>query len=100
MKEILKHLNQINSFCSKYKVKTLFVFGSAATDRFGPESDIDLIIDFDEEDPIAYAENYFNFKFELEQIMQRPIDLLEQKALRNPYFREQVDKTKVSIYGT
>lgn len=100
MKEILKHLNQIRSLCSKYKVRTLFVFGSAATDRLGPESDIDLIIDFDEKDPMAYADNYFNFKFELEQLMQRPIDLLEQKALRNPYLKEQIDKTKVLIYGT
>lgn len=100
MEEISKHIDQIKRLCSLYKVKSLFAFGSITTNKFRPDSDIDLVIEIEEKDPISYTDNYFNFKFQLEQLLQRPIDLLEQKAIRNPYLKEQIDKTKVYIYGS
>lgn len=81
------------------KVKSLFAFGSITTDKFGPESDIDLVVDINENDPISYSDNYFKLKFQLEQLLKRHIDLLEQKAIRNPYLKKQIDTTKVLIYG-
>jgi predicted nucleotidyltransferase len=99
MKELSKHLEQIRRLCSLYKVKALFAFGSVTTDNFRTDSDIDLIVEIDEKDPISYSESYFNFKFQLEQLLQRQIDLLEQKAIKNPYLKEQIEKTKVLIYG-
>ena len=81
------------------KVKSLFAFGSITTDKFRPDSDIDLVVDINENDPISYSESYFNLKFQLEKLLKRQIDLLEQKAIRNPYLKEQIDKTKVLIYG-
>ncbi len=100
MKELSKHIDQIKRLCSLYKVKTLFAFGSVTTDKFRPDSDIDLVVEIEEKDPISYSESYFNFKFQLEQLLQRQIDLLEQKAIRNPYLKEQIEKTKVLIYGS
>jgi uncharacterized protein len=100
MKEISKHIDQIKRLCSLYKVKALFAFGSVTTDKFRPDSDIDLVVDIEEKDPISYSDSYFNFKFQLEQLLQRQIDLLEQKSIRNPYLKEQIDKTKVLIYGS
>lgn len=100
MEEISKHIDQIKRLCSLYKVKSLFAFGSITTNKFRPDSDIDLVIEIEEKDPISYTDNYFNFKFQLEQLLQRPIDLLEHKAIRNPYLKEQIDKTKVYIYGS
>ncbi|MDQ3193164.1 MAG: nucleotidyltransferase domain-containing protein [Bacteroidota bacterium] len=85
-------------FCH-IKVKALFVFGSIATDKYRPDSDIDLIVDIEENDPISYSDSYFNLKFQLENLLQRQIDLLEQKAIKNPFLKEQIDKTKVLIYG-
>ena len=52
-----------------------------------------------EKDPLAYTELYFQLKFDLERIFQREIDLLEEKAIRNPLFRENVDKEKQLIYA-
>ena len=85
--------------CEKYHVERLYAFGSVLTDRFGPDSDVDLIVAFDDMPVEEYADNYFDFKFSLQDILRRPIDLLEQQAIRNPYFMKTVDRTKQLIYG-
>ena len=99
MKEIDLNIEQIKKLCLKNRVKSLFVFGSVLTDRFNGDSDIDLIVDIDEKDPISYSDYYFNLKVQLENLFKRQIDLLESKSLKNPYLKEQIDKTKVLIYG-
>ncbi|MFA6262241.1 MAG: nucleotidyltransferase domain-containing protein [Bacteroidia bacterium] len=99
MKEIRLHIGKIKTLCDTNKVKTLFAFGSVLTDRFRPESDIDLIVDIADTDPLSYADKYFNLKEQLEQIFNRHVDLLEQKALKNPYLKAEIDQTKVLIYG-
>jgi len=81
------------------KVKALFAFGSVTTGKFGPDSDIDLVVDIDSGDPLAYSDSYFNLKFQLEQLLHRQIDLLEQKAISNPYLKREIDQTKVLLYG-
>lgn len=81
------------------KVKTLFAFGSVLTEGFNSKSDIDLIVEIDEPDPLSYSENYFNLKFQLEKLFNRNIDLLEQKALKNKYLMEEINQTKVLVYG-
>ena len=67
--------------------------------HFDPESDVDLIVAFRNMPVEEYADNYFDFKFSLQDILQRPVDLLEQQAIRNPYFLQTIDKTKQLIYG-
>ena len=99
MKEIDLNIEQIKKLCLKNRVKSLFVFGSVLTDRFNGDSDIDLIVDIDEKDPISYSDYYFKLKVQLENLFKRQIDLLESKSLKNPYLKEQIDKTKVLIYG-
>jgi len=81
------------------KVRALFAFGSVTTDRFRPDSDIDLVVDIDDNDPISYSDKYFNLKFQLEDILKRQNDLLEQKAIRNNFLRNEIERTKVQIYG-
>ena len=91
--------DQIQRLCKNYKVKTLYSFGSVNTTKFSKESDVDLMVDFETNDPIEYTDNYFDLKFELERILNRSIDLLENKAIKNPFLRENIDKSKVLIYG-
>ena len=90
--EIIKH-------CEAHKVKSLSVFGSVLTDSFNKESDIDLIVDFSQIEVEDYADNYFDFKFSLQDILKRPIDLLEEKAVKNPYFRQSLNKQRQLVYG-
>lgn len=99
MYDLSKHQEQIKRLCVGHGVKTLFAFGSVLTDRFGPDSDIDLVVDISSSDPIQYAENYFFLKDELERLFNRKVDLLETRALRNPFLKLQIEKTQVLLYG-
>ena len=91
---------EISALCQKNKVKYLYVFGSVLTERFTEKSDIDLIVDIDSNDPLDYADNYFNLKFALEDLLNRQIDLLENKAIKNPYLRESIDNSKTLLYAS
>ncbi len=94
-----KHINDINRLCSGHKVKELYAFGSVLSDKFNLESDIDLLVNFEQIDVSLYADNYFDFKFALQEILNRPIDLLEEKAIKNPYFRQSINQQRQLIYG-
>jgi len=95
-----KYKKDIIILCQKNKVKSLYVFGSILTDRFTDKSDIDLIVDIDSIDPLDYADNYFNLKFALEELLNRQIDLLENKAIKNPYLRDNIDSSKILLYAS
>ena len=99
MKIIDKNIEIIKDLCKKHKVKKLFVFGSVLTGRYKKNSDIDLLVDFRDVDLYEYAENYFNLKKALENLLKRDVDLLEDKAIKNPYLRQSIDSTKQLIYG-
>jgi hypothetical protein len=92
-------IDQIQELCKINKVKTLFAFGSVTRDDFNDTSDIDLVVDIDEKDPLKYTDIYFNLKSKLEDIFKRQVDLLEERAIKNRLFRRELDNTKVKIYG-
>ena len=60
----------------------MYAFGSILTDSFSAESNVDLIVDFQDQDVLDYRDNYYNLKFSLEDILNRSVDLLEEKAIR------------------
>jgi uncharacterized protein len=93
------YYNILQNLCQQHKVRSLYVFGSVLTDKFNDKSDIDLIVDIDTSDPFEYADNYFNLKFALQDIFKRPIDLLENKAIKNPIIRSNIDRSKHLIYA-
>lgn len=90
---------QIKELCKINQVKSLYAFGSVVRDDFNIDSDIDLVVDFNEKDPFRYTDLYFNLKSKLEELLKRNIDLIEERAIKNPIFRQQLEKTKVKIYG-
>jgi predicted nucleotidyltransferase len=93
-----QHTKEIEILCRQHKVKRLYAFGSVLTDRFTNESDIDLIVDFKPLDTAQCADNYFNLKFSLEAGLHRTIDLLEENAIKNPYFKQAIE-TRRLVYG-
>jgi len=99
MQLIEKNQIELEKACEAYQVEQLYAFGSILTDTFDDESDVDFIVSIYSKDPIDYAENYFSLKFELEKILGRTIDLLEQKAIRNKTFESLVNQKKVLVYG-
>ncbi len=92
-------IDKIQELCKANRVKSLFAFGSVTRDDFNTSSDIDLLVDFDENDPFKYTDLYFNLKQKLEEILKRQVDLLEERGIRNRFFKEQLEKTKVKLYG-
>lgn len=99
MNVIEQNIDAIKVLCLKYKVKSLFAFGSVLTDRFKSDSDVDLIVDFKDVNLYDNADNYFNLKTSLENVFHREVDLLEDKAINNPYLRKSIDASKQLIYG-
>jgi len=99
VKELKGHIEQIKQLCNAYHVKSLFAFGSIISDKLRTDSDIDLIVDIDSKDPVEYSDNYFALKFQLENVLNRQIDLLEVRALKTPFLKKRIDKTKVLVYG-
>jgi uncharacterized protein len=98
MKLIDTHRDSLFELCDKHKVKELYLFGSVLTERFQDSSDIDMLIQFYQVDLLEYFDNYMDFKEQLEQLFNRPVDLVENQAIRNPIFRKVVDREKQLIY--
>jgi len=99
MNRIEKYKDAIAKLCKAHKVKSLYAFGSVLNDNFNSESDIDLIVDFTTMEVEDYADNYFDFKFSLQEILKRPVDLLEEKAIKNPYFLQNINQQRQLVYG-
>jgi hypothetical protein len=57
------------------------------------------VVDFEAMDPFSYADSYFNLKFALEELFQRPVDLLEAKEIHNPYLLKEISSKKHLLYA-
>ena len=88
----------LSEVCRRFGVRRLEVFGSAAAGGFDPErSDVDLIIDIGKSgaDPL---EEYFGLKTELEAVLKRPVDLLVEGSVRNPFVLASIDASRELIF--
>jgi predicted nucleotidyltransferase len=92
------NIDKIKSLCISNNVKSLFAFGSVCTDRFTDKSDVDLLIAFKLMDYGDYADTYFKLAEKFEELFRRPVDLVTDKSLNNPYFIESVNQTKTLLY--
>jgi predicted nucleotidyltransferase len=98
---ILAKREEIAELCRKHHVRRLSVFGSAARDDFDPAtSDVDLRIEFDSASIEHYADNYFDLQDSLESLLERKVDILSSRTIRNPYFRMAVECSQVTIYAS
>ncbi len=100
IRDIVERRAELESLCRRYDVLRLDVFGSAATGAFREESsDLDFLVEFEPEANEGYADRYFGLLESLETLFSRPVDLVVASAIRNPYFRESVEKTRTSLYA-
>ncbi len=95
---IERNINKLTILCKQHKVKELYIFGSILTEGFNDLSDVDFLVQFDDIDILDYFDNYMDFKEKLEDLFGRPIDLLENQAIRNPIFRKVLDRDKKLVY--
>jgi predicted nucleotidyltransferase len=95
-----KRRGEVQALCRRYDVLRLDLFGSAATgqDQFG-ESDLDFLVEFLPLAPGRYADAYFGLLESLQELFGRPVDLVVASSVKNPYFREAVERTKALLYA-
>ncbi len=86
------------SFCEKWRIKELSLFGSILRKDFGPESDIDVLVSFEPEVPWSLWD-MMDMQEELQNLTGRPIDLIEKEGLRNPFRRNEILTTNRVIYA-
>lgn len=97
--EIRKNLSLFSDICKNHRIKSLYAFGSSVTDQFNPQrSDIDLLVEMEDMDPLEKGEKLLSLWDKLEDFFQRKVDLLTQKSLKNPFLLENIDKTKILLY--
>lgn len=97
---LAEHQVELEGLCRRYRVRRLELFGSAAVGRARPGiSDLDFLVEFEPLPVGAYADAYFGLLESLEQLFSRPVDLVVAAAIRNPYFRQSVEKTKALLYA-
>jgi predicted nucleotidyltransferase len=94
-----QNISGVFELCRSHHVKNMYVFGSVLTDRFSSGSDVDLLISFEQVAPSQYFDNYMELKEKLEHLLSRPVDLLEEQAVRNPVLRRSIDRNKKLVYG-
>ena len=87
--------DKIADFCRRNNIRKLSLFGSVLRDDFGPESDVDVLVEFEPGRTPGLA--YFAIQEELSEILKRPVDLSTSGWLSR-YFRDQVIREQVSIY--
>ena len=97
--EISGRLNDFKTICENHSIKYLYAFGSATNDSFDQNtSDIDLLVEIDDQDPIERGEKLISLWDSLESFFQRKVDLLTESSLRNPFLKKSIESTKVLIY--
>jgi uncharacterized protein len=103
-KPVIRHLaikrSELNELCRNFRVRRLSAFGSALTERFDEEkSDLDFVVEFESLPKGEHAKTYFGLIEALQGLFGRRVDLLEQDAIRNPYVKQEIDRTQQNLYG-
>ena len=91
-------MDKISQFCTKWKISELALFGSVLREDFGPDSDVDVLIEFAENAGWSLFE-WVDMIEELKSIFGREIDLASKRGLRNPFRRHQILTTREIVYA-
>ena len=94
------HRAALEELCRRYRVRSLFLFGSAARGDFAPgRSDVDLLVEFEPMPAGGYADAYFGLREALEALFGRDVDLVTLTAVRNPYMKADIERTRTLLYA-
>ncbi len=97
---IQAYLPKVIELLKKHKIKNAYIFGSAVTDKFDNDSDVDFLVNLqDGLNPVDAGGHLWDLEYELKDLLHRDIDLLTERSLKNPYFISEINATKVAIYG-
>jgi hypothetical protein len=98
--EISSHREELRELCRRFHVRRLDLFGSATGEELDPaRSDLDFLVEFDRGAPGALSfDTFFGLKEALEALFGRSVDLVEPSAIRNPYFKESIERSRAPVF--
>ncbi|HEY0555194.1 MAG TPA: nucleotidyltransferase domain-containing protein [Thermoanaerobaculia bacterium] len=97
---IASHQGELLGLCKRFGVRRLEVFGSAAGERFDPaRSDLDFLVELGPASPVEMADRYFGLLEALEILFARPVDLVMTAAIKNPYFLQGIEPSRILLYA-
>ena len=92
-------MDAVEAFCRKWKIKELSLFGSVLTDEFRPDSDVDVLVVY-EDDASWDLWDHLHAQEELENLLGRDVDLVQKEAVRNPFRRHHILTNREILYAT
>jgi len=87
----------LESFCRRYQIRRLALFGSVLRDDFRPDSDVDILVAFEPFAVVSFM-TLGQMKRELSSILERPVDLVPQEGLK-PAIRKSVLESAEEVYA-
>jgi len=97
---IEQNIEKLQEICRKNSVVDLYIFGSALTNEFSDQSDLDFAYVLkDDLSPIEYGDAFFGLLEDLQSLFNRKIDLVSYRVVKNPIFKQELDRTKKSLYA-
>jgi predicted nucleotidyltransferase len=91
--------NEIQALCEQLAVARLDLFGSATTDEFNDESDLDFVVDF-QPNQSNLLDRFLALQNRLQKLFNRRIDLITRKSIRNPYLKTSIEKTRKNVFAS
>lgn len=101
MNKLVKdNIEELQEICKKNSVAELYIFGSALSNDFSDQSDLDFAYVLKEGlSPIEYGDAFFGLMEDLENLFERNIDLVSYRVVKNPVFKQELDRTKKTLYA-
>ena len=97
---VAERADELERLCRLHRVQRLDLFGSAAIGEQRHDSDLDFLVEFKPtESDRVYANAYFGLLEGLQDLFGRPVDLVVESTIDNPYFRESVEESRTPLYA-
>lgn len=93
------HPEKVKEGCKRFNIRYLCLIGTVASGKNTGESDVDFPVSFNELSSDGIADRYFGFPDFLKEELHSNADLIDESAIRNPFFRNSVNRNKRLIYG-
>jgi predicted nucleotidyltransferase len=93
------HIDKLNDACKRFNIRRLYLVGSFASGKNTEESDVDFLVSFNELSSDGIADRYFGFLDFLKEEFHADVDLIEESAIKNPFFRNSINRNRKLIYG-
>jgi len=95
------YLHKIVALLKKHKISSAFLFGSVVSNHFKDTNDVNILVNLNDGlDPVEAGGHLWDLTYELETLLNRKIDLIYEGSLKNPYFINALNASKILIYGS